>query len=361
MRIVLVGAASSIHLVRWANGLSSRGCDVWILTQHNLTHDLDENVKLKMFKPMGGLGYFLMVPWLRKQLSEIKPDIVNVHYASGYGTTAMLAKLKTYCLSVYGSDVYDFPERSFFHRSLLRMNLRTATSILSTSEAMAAKTEQLFSHASVFITPFGVDENLFQPSEKPDEVKSKFIFGTVKTLEKKYGIDTLIRGFAAAWRQLGCPDDMFLEIYGSGVCLDALRALAVKLGIEGRTSFGGFVHYANVPAVLNRMDVFCALSRLESFGVAIVEANSCEKPVIVSDADGPKEVTDDGVNGLIVPKEDWESSAKAMILLYQDVALREKMGKAGRKKVIETYSWGVSIDAMLNAYQALIRKIGDTI
>lgn len=356
MRIVIVGAVSSIHVVRWANVLVANGHDVWLLSKHKLNHELDGRVQLRTYNSTSWLGYFSMAPWLRKQVAEIMPDIVNVHYASGYGTAAMLANIGNYCLSVYGSDVYDFPEKSFLHRFLVINNLKSATSILSTSKAMAQKVEEIFSHSSVLVTPFGVDEKLFSPSIKTKREKSEFIFGTVKGLEHKYGIDILIRAFSAAWYELGCPENMFLEIYGDGDDITLLKTLAIELGVRRQITFGGFIKHSHVPSIINRMDVFCALSRYESFGLAILEANSCEKPVIVSDAEGPVEVVDHGISGLIVPKEDWKASSKAMKLLYENGLLRETMGKAGRKIVLDRYSCSLCLDIMIEAFRRTIAR-----
>jgi glycosyltransferase involved in cell wall biosynthesis len=107
--------------------------------------------------------------------------------------------------------------------------------------------------------------------------------------------------------------------------------------------------------MLNRLDIYCALSRRESFGVAILEASACEKPVIVSDADGLVEVTRIDKIGIVVPKEDVNTSAKAMIKLIQDQALCKKMGKAGRKHVLKNYTWDKSLDIMHETYRETIK------
>ena len=70
-------------------------------------------------------------------LRDWRPDILNAHYASGYGTTAALAGAKPLLLSVWGSDVYDFPYQGLLQAMLIRFNLRRATAIASTSRAMA--------------------------------------------------------------------------------------------------------------------------------------------------------------------------------------------------------------------------------
>ena len=64
--------------------------------------------------------------------------------------------------------------------------------------------------------------------------------------------------------------------------------------------------HTSVPQELARLDIYVALSRMdsESFGVAIIEAGVAGRPVVVSDAGGLPEVTIDGVTGLVVPRED---------------------------------------------------------
>jgi glycosyltransferase involved in cell wall biosynthesis len=276
---------------------------------------------------------------------------VNAHYATGYGLVARLVGFKPTLLSVWGSDVYDFPEKSFLHRWLLRGNLKSATAIASTSHCMAHKTAETFLYEKVFITPFGIDEQVFAPSEKSEDVKDQIVLGTVKTLKHGYGIDVLIQSFAQAFKTLGSPENLKLEISGGGPDLALLESLAKDLGGAKQVVFHGQVNHADVPKMLNRLDIYCVFSRFESFGVAILEASACEKPVIVSDADGPAEVTLDGQTGLVVPKEDIDASANTMVKLIQDEQLRKQMGKAGRQHVLENYTWDKSLDLMIDAYK----------
>jgi len=351
MKILLLAAANCIHTTRWANGLVSRGIDVHLVSAHVSPLDLDSRVHLHILKNKSPFGYLTAVFEVRKLIKQIQPGLVNAHYATGYGLLARLVGFKPTLLSVWGSDVYDFPEKSFLHRWLLKGNLKSATAIASTSHCMARKTAETFQHKNVFITPFGIDETIFSPSAKPEELQNQIVLGTVKTLKHGYGIDVLIQAFAQAWQTLGSPENVKLEISGSGPDLDELQNLAHDLGVLKQVLFHGQVSHQDVPQMLNRLDIYCAFSRFESFGVAILEASACEKPVIVSDADGPAEVTLDGITGMVVPKEDVDASAKAMIKLIQDETLRQKMGKAGRQHVLENYTWEKSLDLMIEAYK----------
>lgn len=353
MKIVLLGAANSIHTARWANGLVSRGLQVFLISAHDSTHELDNRVRLHILDRKAPLGYFSNFIEVRALLRKIQPDLVNAHYATGYGVLARLAGFRPTLLSVWGTDVYDFPKKSVFHRWLLKGNLRAATAIGSTSHCMARRAMETYCHRHVFITPFGIDEVKFH-STKTTKEKTKVVIGTIKTLLPKYGVDTLIEAFALVVNHHTNPHQLALEITGSGPELDNLHALAERLGVDNQVIFHGVVAHERVPDLLNRLDIFVALSRYESFGVAIVEASACEKPVVVSDADGPVEVTIDGETGFVVPRENPKAAADALLVLIKDEALRQQMGRAGRLHVQQHYTWDRSLDLMIDAYEEVI-------
>ncbi|MDX7817725.1 glycosyltransferase [Aeromonas caviae] len=350
MRVAILSAASCIHTTRWANGLAIKGIDVHLISAHNLSHELDARVKYYPLKIKAPLGYAFCIFELRKLLEKIQPDILNTHYATGYGVLSRLAGFRPTLLSVWGSDVYDFPEKSSIHRWLLKGNLKYATAIGSTSNCMSRKTKMTFDHKNIFITPFGIDEYIFKPQDKPSYLNDKTVVGTIKTLENKYGIDLLIQAFARVWHELGKPTGLVLEITGGGEDLHKLQGLAATLGIHEVTTFHGKVSHERVAEMINRLDIYMALSRLESFGVAVLEASACEKPVIVSNAEGLAEVTLDEKMGFIVPKENIEAAAQALMTLIMDENLRVKMGKEGRRHVLKHYTWEHSLNLMIEAY-----------
>lgn len=352
MRVALMAGANAIHTIRWANGLAAAGLDVHLLTAHPLCHKLDAKVHLHQLPFRAPWGYLLNVVAVRRLLESIKPDLLNPHYATGYGTLARLSGFRPLVLSVWGSDVYDFPRKSNVHRRLLAANILAADVIGSTSFCMARVTKAVQVHNKVHITPFGIDENLFHPFEVEGRSSDELVIGTIKTLGPKYGVDTLIEAFAIAWDQLGCPDNLYLEISGGGPQRSELEELVVRLGVSERVRFFGPVPHERVPEMLNRLDVYVALSRVESFGVAILEACACAKPVLVSDADGPAEVTVDGETGLIVERDSPNAAAEALVKLIEEPAMRTRMGAAGRLHVIEHYTWENSVRQMLAAYEA---------
>jgi L-malate glycosyltransferase len=361
--VVLLAAANDVHTQRWAAGLAERDIAVTLVTQHAATAwRVPSGIDLRVLPTSGKIGYFANALPLRRLLRDVRPDILNAHYASGYGTTAALVGYRPTLLSVWGSDVYDFPDESWLTGRLIRWNIRRAHAVGSTSEVMAKQVRKLVPTINdVAITPFGVDTDQFRP--RPDlRDTTALTIGTVRKLARKYGIDVLIRAFARLRSdpQLaasGVADRLRLLIVGEGPERPSLEELAADLGVQQRTQFVGNVPHREVPEWLNRMDIFGATSRLdsESFGVAVIEASSCALPVVVSDVGGLPEVVDDKLTGLVVPREDVEATFRALKTLVEDPDLRDRMGTAGHERVRQRYEWSRCVDMMIEWYSSATR------
>ena len=362
MKIVLLSGASSIHTVRWANALSIANYQVHVISQQPVINPFKPAVQVHLLPYRGVLGYFTMVPFVRRLLHEIKPDIINAHYASGYGTTARLVNYRPWVLSVWGSDVYDFPHKSPLHKWLIKKNLSSADKIASTSRCMGNETRSLVSEKhDIAITPFGVDMSAYEDilPIKPEK-KLKLTIGTIKTMTPTYGIDTLLKAFAillqrsASWQSSTVPE-LELRLVGGGTQITELQALAKQLGIADIVTFVGPVLHSEVPVELSKLDIYVALSRLESFGVAIIEAGAAGRPVVVSDVGGLPEVTIDGETGFVVPRENPEAAADALEKLVLNANLRYKFGIAAKQHVERLYSWDACVNTMLRVYEQTIR------
>jgi len=361
MRIALLGPANSIHLQRWAQALVERGHAVCVLSQHACKRNLLPAAANVFMLPRGGsLGYFTNAWRARDLLQAWRPDVLNAHYASGYGTTAALCGVRPVLLSVWGSDVYDFPYESALKARLIRGNLRRATAVASTSHAMARQVQCLTpERREIAVTPFGVDLARFAPDPSRRD-RGRLTIGIVKSLAPKYGVDLLLRAFAGLVNDAdvqALSDACRLLVVGDGPQRAELESLARELGIAQRTEFAGAVAHAEVPAWLNRLDIYAAPSRLdsESFGVAVIEASACALPVVVSDAGGLPEVVRDGETGLVVARDDVPALQAALKRLVLDAALRERLGQGGRALVEHEYEWGHCVDLMERCLERVVQ------
>lgn len=357
MKVVILAPANVIHTQRWVEGLDARGLDLVLVTQHSIgLWRAPDRVRVVTLPFRGSTGYFFNVPTLRHVLRSEQPDLLNVHYASGYGTTGALAGFHPWLLSVWGSDVYDFPNEGWLKGWWLRRNLRRADAVASTSMAMATQVRKLApALEAVAVTPFGIDTARFAPAPLAHH---GLVIGTVKKLEPKYGVDVLLRAFARLVADVNSQTPLSLELVGEGSQRAELEQLAAALGIGQQVRFVGAVPHAEVPHWLNRFDIYVAVSRLdsESFGVAVLEASACSVPVVVSDAGGLPEVVIDGVSGLVVARENANALADALRRLIASAELRRSMGKAGRERVQRCYEWQGSVDGMLTCFESVVEQ-----
>lgn len=356
MKVLLIAAASSVHTMRWANAFVQRGAIVHLVSEHDPIPGFDQAVRLHRLPHVGGLGYLLNRTALRRIVREFHPDVMNAHYASGYGTLAVRDSNVPLVLNVWGSDVYEFPDAGPVQRWLLRRNLRRADAVVSTSEVMARRTSEVCPGLGpITVVPFGVDVECFSPIRHAES--DELVIGTVKTLAPKYGVDTLLRALNLL-RDQQPKRKLRSRIVGGGSQEGELKQLAKQLALNEATEFVGSVPHDAVPGELRKLDVYVALSRThsESFGVAIIEASACGLPVVVSNVGGLPEVVEDGVTGFIVPPEDPLAAANALEQLLASKELRDRMGAAGRRRVERLYAWEACVDRQIAVLRSAIEK-----
>jgi len=361
MKIAMLAPADSVHTVRWANALAARRHTVSLLSCHPFADSLHSGIRRIRLSWRPPWGYVLNAASLRRRLGGLQPDLLHSHYASGYGTLGQLSGFVPRVVSVWGSDVFEFPFRSRLSARMLRRNLRGADHVCSTSHAMGEQVRRLVPEVQhLSITPFGVDVRRFSPNREAPR-RPELVIGTIKSLEHVYGIDVLLRGFHRCREILAGRGDprakaLRLVIGGGGSQEHALRRLATSLGVASCVNFLGRIPHEAVPAWLNRFDIYVAVSRAESFGVAVVEASACGLPVVVSDVSGLAEVVLAERTGVIVPPDDPQALTDALIRFVERPDLRTSLGDAARRHVLAHYDWEASVSIMEDVYGQLMTR-----
>ncbi len=371
MRILLLAGAGSIHSVRWANAFVSLGHEVHLVAvnDHKVKKDkIDESVVIHYLRFSSPWGYYLNALELYLLCKKIKPDVINAHYASGYGTLVRMAHIHPYVLSVWGSDVYDFPFQSKINFRTVQRNLEQADAIASTSYVMTNQIRKILKTKNkvIAVTPFGVDihefSNEIQPAPKNDNT---FLFGTIKKLTYKYGIDYIIKGFdlfLKEWKKKGSVGKIpHLYICGKGENKEDFEKLRDSLGLGEYIDIEGYIAHEVVASKFRSFDVSVFGSELdsESFGVSAVESMACGTPVIATDVDGFTEVVKNGSTGFIVPRKNAKAIAEKMSELYYNDNMRFDFGRNGRMHVIELYDWNKNIKELEKVLIDIVSKYND--
>jgi phosphatidylinositol alpha-1,6-mannosyltransferase len=140
------------------------------------------------------------------------------------------------------------------------------------------------------------------------------------------------------------PEAHYL-IGGTGPEESRIRQQVQDLGLENRITFAGFIPGEQLPELYNLCDVALLANRqeadgdIEGFGIVFLEANAAGKPVIGGRSGGAIEAIEHGVTGYLINPDDPDEIAAALRKLLSDRSLRERLGAAGRERVISEFQW----------------------
>ena len=162
----------------------------------------------------------------------------------------------------------------------------------------------------------------------------RFVLALGRVVENK-GFDLLLEAFASV---ADTHTDVDLVMGGDGAALSSLRELAARLGIAERVQFPGRLSRLQVAAAMSQAEVFVMPSRVEPFGIVILEAWRAGLPVVATRNGGPPEFMRDGEDGVLVDPFDRASLAGALDGLLSDPEQCRALGAAGRRRVAE-FDW----------------------
>ncbi|WP_435736839.1 glycosyltransferase family 4 protein [Cellulosimicrobium sp. PMB13] len=269
-----------------------------------------------------------------------RPDVLHVHCYGPQGPwTHALARRTGTPLVVTGhgetfGDAHDVFGTSALLRSALRRSLADARAVTACSSYVLADLEARFGLASGSgtVVPNGID--LDEPGgPRPAWLPQRYVLAIGRAVRTK-GFDLLLEAFARA----DLPDDVRLVIGGDGPEVEALRAQAEHAGIADRTVLPGRLSRPEVVTAVSGALALVAPSRVEGFGIVVLEGWRAGVPVVVTSRGGPPEFVDDGRTGLLVDPEDVEALARAVERVVGDRELARDLGAAGRAEAA-AYSW----------------------
>lgn len=191
----------------------------------------------------------------------------------------------------------------------------------------------------------GDAENVVQ--EFPE---SEFIIGTVAALTGHKDYPTLIEAAKIVLEKH--PEVKFVAV-GEGKLRAELELLLQEKDLTKSFLFLGYK--SNVYDYLKRFNIFVLASKLEGLGTSVLDALSCGKAIVATNAGGIPEMIKDRENGLLVPKQNPQQLAQAIITLIEDGVLREKLAK-NAKESVQQFDLKPLIDDHIQLYSELTER-----
>jgi phosphatidylinositol alpha-1,6-mannosyltransferase len=197
------------------------------------------------------------------------------------------------------------------------------------------------------VVPLGTDPQQFRPDVDPAPARTEFKLPagrwmmTVARLTPHKGVDVGIQALA---RLATKYPDLRYAVAGRGPDRERLVALATSLGVADRLHWLGSAPDEFLPGLYRNTDIYLGLSRqegtrVEGFGISLLEASATGVPVIGGRAGGVPDAVRDGETGSLVDPTSVDEVARTVERLLDDPALARRLGEGGRKAVLEHYNW----------------------
>jgi glycosyltransferase involved in cell wall biosynthesis len=197
----------------------------------------------------------------------------------------------------------------------------------------------------------GVDVRMFQPG--PHSARVRGVLGTVPGevvighVARFMPVKNHMLLVNAMARVARVRSNCRLALIGDGVLRPHVEHEVSRLGIQDRVAFLG--HLTDLPAVYRDLDIAVLSSVSEATSISILEAMASGLPVVATAVGGTPELLAHGEAGLLVPSEDADALADALVRLVDSVGERRRLGQAARERAVALFSE----DAMLDAYEEL--------
>ncbi|MCW2710277.1 MAG: glycosyl transferase, group 1 [Marmoricola sp.] len=300
---------------------------------------------------------------LRDRLDDF--DIVHDNQVLGYGMLDIAEMGFPLITSIHHPNTYDrrndIEAATTWRKKLtlrrwygfLRMQGKVARSvgrILTVSESSRRDivTDFGVDQAHLQVIPLGVDD-VFGPPSKP-RVAGRIVAMASADAPMK-GIATLLEAFA----KLRTERDVELVLVTRPTPGGRTEKLIERLGIAEHVAFVNGISDAELVEVMGSAELACVPSLYEGFSLPTAELMACETPLVVSRAGAiPEVVGPDGECADLVAPGDVGELENAIAALLDDPERRARMGKAGRRRVLERFSWRAVAEATAAAYDEVI-------
>lgn len=301
-------------------------------------------------------------------IKEFKPDVLHIHMPNPSAFFCMLlpAARRLPWVVHWHSDVvtsphsaklrllyqlYRFPERAL---------LRRARRIVATSPPYLQSSKPLLTvRQKCTVVPLGIEDisnhNLSEPSSNLDNDDSA-AGDSVSVLA--VGRLTYYKGFFDLLRAMQLLPEVRLTLVGDGDFRDQLKELAADLALGGRVNFVHSCSDEDLVARYASCDILCmsSIERTEAFGVVLLEAMRAQVACVVTNVEGSgmQWVVDAPNAGLVARAGDAQDLAHKIQLLMEDRALRNTLGKQGRRRFLEHFTVSRCAELMSPVYQQAI-------
>ena len=321
------------------------------------------------------LDYILQIALL---IRKERFDVVHIHNFSQFVPVVRALNPQTkIVLHMHGEWL------SQLDPQLIEPRIQKADAVFGSSKYITSLIQRRFpQYADACHTVYnGVDSEFFVPKHKETETTERkgprLLF--VGRVSPEKGVHILLDAFRIVAQQkpkvhldilgpvgampkeflVGLSDDAEVAELGKLYSSDYLANLQSRIpaDLADQVTFHGHIAQSQLLEHYQATDILINPSFSESFGMSLVEAMACEKPVVATRVGGMQEIVQHGTTGLLVERNNATALAEAILQLLADHDKRAAMGKAGRKRVLELFAWNQVARCALHQYESVIQLV----
>ncbi|MBI5347181.1 MAG: glycosyltransferase family 4 protein [Candidatus Aenigmarchaeota archaeon] len=350
-------AGEALYVTELAEELVKRGHEVTVFIPGS-RQDWERNgVKIRQFPDTEiARAYSVSLSYLKALIKE-PCDLIHSHHYGYFPATAgfIAAKLKGVPHLIgpyYHPPVYNIKRKLLFwlyHLTQGVFILRYSDIVLPHTEFEKMKLHKVgIIDKNIEILANIGNVNIFKPNKKMKSNTSKIVL-FVGPLIKEKGADIVLE---IASRIIEKDKKIKCVFIGTGQLEEELKQKSMKKNVV----FLKNISDKELVEWYNKASVLVLPSKYEAFGRVLAEAQACETPVVATNVGGIPEVVKDKKTGFLVDYGNWDEMEKYIEVLLKNEKLRTKMGKAGRKHVVENFSIKVIVDKLEKIYRDVLIK-----
>jgi glycosyltransferase involved in cell wall biosynthesis len=278
------------------------------------------------------LFYFAEAGVLSRHLRREGVSHLHNHFGNSSCSVAVLASTISgvpYSYTMHGPAIFFEPLRWRIDEKIARARFVSCISHFCRSQGMLFARPEHWSR--MHIVHCGVVPSLYAPVRHEAGRKRILFVGRIEAIK---GLPILLDSARRLRRE---HPELRITLVGDGGDRKWLEQRAEEMGLGDVVEFTGYQSQAQVAEHLGRTDVFVLPSFAEGVPVVLMEAMCGAVPVVATQVAGVGELVEDGLSGYIVPPGDAATLTARIDALLRDVELRQRLGDAGRAKVLAEF------------------------
>lgn len=285
---------------------------------------------------------------LNKIINENKINVIHTHNFGSKHWSIMCKIIKPSLKLVYtfhDTKLKDFNSKIYLHNFFIHNSIAISKAVYSKAkESGIKKVEVIFN---------GTNIKRFKDKNKEQHAEKSGLINVSRLIYEKKGQDILIKAINECIKK-GIKVHCCFVGQKDGYCTASykyLQKLVKDLKLEDYVTFLG--SREDVAELLKNSQIFILPSRFEGFGLAILEAMAAGVPVIASNIDGPAEIIEDNVNGLLFEKENYVELSEKILYLLENKDIRDRLSR-NASNFINAYDISVMCEKYSKLYKDLI-------